>query len=81
MIFVTTSSSNGTDRSPHRPVPARLFAPLEQRDGVGFSKAGPIEQAYLDHAEKQMRVAGVEVERWRALYAEWVALERARLRN
>lgn len=59
--------------------PARLFAPPEQQDGVGFSKAGPIEQTYLDHAARQMRAAGVEVERWRALYAEWVAWERARL--
>jgi len=61
--------------------PARLFAPPEQQDGVGFSKAGPIEQAYLDHAERQAHAAGIEIERWRALYAEWVAWERARLRN
>lgn len=61
--------------------PARLFAPPEQQDGVGFSKAGPIEQAYLDHADRQMRAAGLEIEQWRALYAEWVEWERARLRN
>lgn len=61
--------------------PARLFAPPEQQDGVGFSKAGPIEQAYLDHAARQMCASGIELGRWRALYAEWVGWERSRLRN
>jgi hypothetical protein len=51
---------------------ARAFAPPSQRDGVGFVKAGPLPEAALRHAEKQIVTERLDVEQWREVYGEWV---------
>lgn len=56
---------------------ARLFAPPSQRDGVVFSKAGPMPEFALRHAERNMHGLGVDVQEWRVLYGEWIRWERS----
>ena len=52
--------------------PSRLFCPPTHRGGAAFSKNGPMPQWALHHAERQMAASRVDVERWRALYGEWI---------
>jgi hypothetical protein len=57
--------------------PAREMAPPTQRDGVGFSKAGPMPQFALAHAEREMRQLSIDVEQWRAIYGDWLRWDRS----
>lgn len=52
--------------------PAREFAPPSQRDGVGFSKSGPIAEEHMRHAERSIRELGLDIEEWRAVYRPWI---------
>ena len=52
--------------------PARSFAPPTQRDGVAFEKSGPIDARHLRHIDRRIVELGIDIERWRALYSEWV---------
>lgn len=51
---------------------ARDIAPPSQRDGVGFSKAGPLPDFALKRAGSEMRALGIDAAQWRALYGEWI---------
>lgn len=47
--------------------PSREFAPPTQRDGAGYTKAGPMPQRCLDHVERQMRTLGLDAEMFRVV--------------
>lgn len=49
-----------------------LCAP-EHRGGVAWSIGGPMLAFATHHAENEIRNLGLDVEEWRAIYAEWAA--------
>ena len=51
---------------------ARSLCPPPHRGGVAFSKTGPIPDAHLRHAERQIETARLDIHRYRALYSEWL---------
>jgi hypothetical protein len=57
--------------------PSRSFAAPTWRDGVAFAKAGPMPAWALAYAERRLAEARVDLERWRALFGEWIVFERA----
>lgn len=52
--------------------PSRNFASPTWRDGVAFTKSGPIPDFALRHAERSIASLGIDIEQWRAVYGEWV---------
>jgi hypothetical protein len=52
--------------------PSRLFAPPSQRDGAAYARSGPMPEACLRHVERQIIGLGLDVERWRVEWGEWV---------
>ncbi|HXB28067.1 MAG TPA: hypothetical protein VNV25_25280 [Gemmatimonadaceae bacterium] len=52
--------------------PSRLFAPPSQRDGAAYARSGPMPAACLRHVERQIEALGLDVERWRVEWGEWV---------
>jgi hypothetical protein len=52
--------------------PSRLFAPPSQRDGAAYARSGPMPAAYLRHVERQIAALGLDVERLRVEWGEWV---------
>jgi hypothetical protein len=52
--------------------PSRLFAPPSQRDGAAYARSGPMPEACLRHVEQQIAALGLDVERWRVEWGEWV---------
>jgi hypothetical protein len=53
--------------------PARSFAPPTQRDGAAFEKSGPMPAEHMHHAEREIARLGLDAERWRVVWGEWVA--------
>lgn len=51
---------------------ARDLAPPTQRDGVGYTKSGPIPLWATDHVGRQLQSLRFEVDPWQRLCAEWV---------
>lgn len=52
--------------------PARSFASPTWRDGVGFSKAGPLPQAALAHIQRQILDCPIDIQVWREVWGDWV---------
>lgn len=52
---------------------ARDIAPPSQRDGVGYSRSGPVPERAMDHIARQLSTLPVDLTRWQRLYAEWVS--------
>jgi hypothetical protein len=50
---------------------ARLLAAPSCRDGVGFSKPGPIDDTHHRHIDRRVRDSKVDIEEWRALAGDW----------
>lgn len=58
--------------------PARLLTAPTMRDGVGFSRSGPIPASALRHVERQVAELGLDIEAFRAVYGGWVQWGRSR---